>query len=145
MTHTPGPWKTRLYFQDEADLAELQELGIEPTKALTNDGARAVMAGETRVALIDCQTKFKRGQGHRSDCPERDANARLIAAAPELLAAIKPLAFSSPEHPPHGVAVADWRGAVYAARQALAAACPASAASAKAMRRGLSIAPAPGN
>lgn len=144
MTHTPGPWKTRLYFQDEADLAELQELGIEPTKALTNDGARAVMAGETRVALIDCQTKFKRGQGHRSDCPERDANARLIAAAPELLAAIKPLAFSDTKNPPPGVESTDWRAAVHAARTALAAATCADEAAAKTLRRNIALAESKG-
>jgi hypothetical protein len=40
---------------------------------------------------VDCQTPFKRGEGWQSECAVREANARLIAAAPDLLDAIKPL------------------------------------------------------
>jgi hypothetical protein len=42
-----------------------------------------------RIALVDCQTRFKRGQGWQTECDEREANARLIAAAPELLEALR--------------------------------------------------------
>jgi hypothetical protein len=52
-----------------------------------SDGAVAILADGERIALVDCQTKFKRGEGYKAKCPIRDANARLIAAAPELLAA----------------------------------------------------------
>jgi hypothetical protein len=38
---------------------------------------------------VDCQTPFKRGEGWQSECEVREANARLIAAAPDLLAALK--------------------------------------------------------
>lgn len=57
-------------------------------KFATNDGQRAVMAGSEpdrkRVALVDCQTEHKRGKGYDVNCPEREANARLISAAPEM-------------------------------------------------------------
>jgi hypothetical protein len=54
-----------------------------------SDGSVAILADGDRVALVDCQTKFKRGEGYKAQCPIRDANARLIAAAPGLLEACK--------------------------------------------------------
>ncbi len=45
---------------------------------------------------------------------------RLFAAAPDLYQAIKPLAFSSPDLPPKDIDPNDWRGAVIAARAAMA-------------------------
>jgi hypothetical protein len=54
-----------------------------------NDGAVPVLADDARVALVDCQTDFKRGQGWKAKCITRDANARLIAAAPDMLAALR--------------------------------------------------------
>lgn len=54
---------------------------------------------------------------------ERAANAAFIVrscnAHDELVAALKPLVFSSPDIPPPGVDVEDWRAAVQAARAAL--------------------------
>ena len=84
--HTPEPWTFEEWLGDPEPL---RAVGLEPTPNVSNDGARYIMAGERRIALVDCQTKFKRGQGHRVVCAERDANARLIAAAPGLLDALK--------------------------------------------------------
>lgn len=73
---TPGPWKV-------ADMHMQTGMGM-------NDGAWAVCTvnddEETggRIALVDCQSKFKRGEGYKAACPTRDANARLIAASPAL-------------------------------------------------------------
>jgi hypothetical protein len=44
---------------------------------------------------------------------------RLVDAAPDMLAALLPLSFCDPETPPHGVAVADWKPAILAARAAV--------------------------
>lgn len=85
---TRGPWSYRKFAQSGQDLAEIEELGLKPTMMLTNDGSAMVMAGDDRVALVDCQTKFKRGEGYRAECPRREANARLIAAAPDLYEAL---------------------------------------------------------
>lgn len=63
--YTPGPW------------------AIGTT--IMNDGAIIIM-GETRIGMVDAQTYYERGQGHNAECPERDANARLIAAAPFMYA-----------------------------------------------------------
>jgi hypothetical protein len=52
-----------------------------------NDGAAAVIHDDGRICLVDIQSKAKRGAAYKSECKERDANARLIAAAPDLLAA----------------------------------------------------------
>lgn len=76
---TKGPWF----------LAELCQRGMFP-----NDGGFAIMApdadqGNRRVALVDCQTPFKRGKGNEAKCEERDANARLIAASPTMLDALE--------------------------------------------------------
>jgi len=88
--HTPGPYWWRLYANEPEDVERARALGIEPVRMLTNEGQIALMAGaqgdSRRVALVDCQTNFKRGQGYKTECAERDANARLIAAAPDLFA-----------------------------------------------------------
>ena len=94
--HTPGPWSFSPFHGTPESIAESRKYGIEPVPALTNDGQAFVMAmadGEERrrVALVDCQIRFKRGHGHEADCAERTANARLIAAAPCLLAALESL------------------------------------------------------
>jgi hypothetical protein len=52
-----------------------------------NDGAVPVMSvgdpdgDRVRVALVDCHTKYKRGEGHKVKCPIRDANLALILRA----------------------------------------------------------------
>lgn len=77
MPHTPGPW-----FKSQIDF-------------LTNEGQRPVMTGaddngdRKRICVVDPQSKFKRGEGWKSECQEREANVRLIAAAPALLEACK--------------------------------------------------------
>ena len=64
--YTPGPWRVG-------------------TAGIRNDGTRPIIAGDRRVALAECMVEFKRGEGWKTECPEREANARLIAAAPTLL------------------------------------------------------------
>jgi hypothetical protein len=54
----------------------------------TNDGGFAVMGGDSdRVVVVDCRTPYKRGDGWKTACAERDANARAISAVPELIEA----------------------------------------------------------
>jgi 1,6-anhydro-N-acetylmuramate kinase len=78
------------------DVELLRSLGRTIPMALTNDGAlRIASCDESRdrtgIASVDCQTEFKRGRGHEQACEERDANALLIASAPELLEALREL------------------------------------------------------
>ena len=87
MSHTPGPWEYNKFSQSAEDLEAMAKFGIKPTMLLTNEGQAIVMAGDDRVALVDCHTPYKRGQGYKTECEIREANARLIAAAPDLLAA----------------------------------------------------------
>jgi hypothetical protein len=69
VTHTPGPWTVG--------------------STLTNEGELPIVSEHRRVALVDCQSPPRRGERWKSNCAERDANACLIAAAPELLAALR--------------------------------------------------------
>jgi hypothetical protein len=63
---TPGAWR----------VAEANALGFFNT-----DGSSAILSDEKHVANVSCQTPFKRGNGCKAQCAERDANAHLIAEA----------------------------------------------------------------
>lgn len=67
--HTLGPW------------------GVSSI-GLTNDGKRAVASDDAGIAWVHPQTPYKRGDGWQHHCEEREANARLIAAAPDMLNAL---------------------------------------------------------
>src|SRR5262245_14586017 len=82
--YTPGPWEFSLYGHTPEMLEKMRANGIEPVRMLTNEGQAVVGASIGQVALVACHAEYKRGQGHKANCAERDANARLIAAAPEL-------------------------------------------------------------
>lgn len=91
--HTAGPFFWRKFFGEPEDNEFRASLGLPPVRALTNEGQIAIMAGEgedvKRIALIECQTKYKRGEGSRSACAERDANANLFATSGLMLAVLR--------------------------------------------------------
>ncbi len=72
--HTPGPWWV--------------------SKFRHNDGALPIVSDHAVVSIcaVACQTPFTRGNGWRTECETREANARLIAAAPEMLPIVAALA-----------------------------------------------------
>lgn len=78
MTHTPGPWKAI------------------PETLIPHEGKLYHAAGEgPRVAAKDRRIAFvSRGSGDGLD-DEAEANARLIAAAPALLEALKALVWAA--------------------------------------------------
>ena len=88
LKHTPGPWRFKKYAATEASREKMKALGmnIEADQlAVGNDGEAYVMSETGRIAQVDCRMEFKRGKGHLTECPEREANARLIASAPDML------------------------------------------------------------
>lgn len=88
--HTPAPWH----------ISPLAEQGL-----YGNRGELAVIGPDERICTVDLVTPAKRGQEYTAACPIRDANARLIAASPELL----DLAYqymSDLRHPPTGDSIA---------------------------------------
>ena len=69
MTHTPGPWKV---YHDNGSFGSGGCWGVETDEPSPHGRTIAVMA-----------------QGNYENAPNARANARLIAAAPELLDALK--------------------------------------------------------
>lgn len=91
-----GPYRLVRYFQSPEDVAEIIKAGLTPTRALTNEGQAIIVAGHgddtQRIALVDCRTKYKRGEGYRAECPQRDATAELLAASWEMREALREIA-----------------------------------------------------
>ena len=74
MSYTPGPWM------------------LGRSGNLTNQGQRPIVSADEdglRIALVDLQSETVRKNAWQADDPEREANAALIAAAPELLEALE--------------------------------------------------------
>lgn len=88
--HTKGPWTFRLYATDDSP-EELRRLGMKPIRMLDNSAGMAISGENGRIAVVDCQASYKRGQGHATECAERDANARLIASSPDYYAGFEAL------------------------------------------------------
>jgi len=92
---TKGPWEPIFSLLPKETEKILREAGEEIPDALQNDGARGVKSQDgKRIALIDCHAEYKRGEGYRAKCVIRDANAHLIAAAPEMYEALQGLSDS---------------------------------------------------
>lgn len=71
--HTPGPWRVGTF-------------------GLLNSGARAVVYEDGRICTVDLQRENVRSRDKfDAICDQREANARLIAASPDLLAAAEAL------------------------------------------------------
>lgn len=79
--HTPGPWA--VHPADSMELAERHNVPL---------GAKESLTGEFAVYTDD-----GRGNGVLLPREQFDANARLIAAAPELLAALENLLIAFPD------------------------------------------------
>jgi hypothetical protein len=84
-------WRFTKYLGTPEMRETLSAQGISPTRAILNDGSVSITDDETgeHIATVSCLTRFKRGTGHEVECARRDANALLIAAAPELQRALE--------------------------------------------------------
>ncbi len=85
--HTTGPWR-------------LSQIGFAH-----NDGSIPVLedsqAEDSKIiCTVNLQAKAKRGEAWKTPCAERDANAKLISAAPDLLAACEALVATCTNAPP---------------------------------------------
>ena len=75
--HTPGPWAYRPQEHDD--------WGIVRTTVVNEAGWRPIVA---RASYVDSPTDEELGAHRRNKTDPAEANARLIAAAPDLLAAL---------------------------------------------------------
>lgn len=89
-------------------------------KSLTNDGSRIVMEDDTRIALVCLQSQSRKTDAWQAECNQRDANARLISAAPELYAALKELAAAYDNYDGGSISEKRIQAAVDGAESALA-------------------------
>ncbi len=80
--YTKGEWVFRVWGQEPVTI---DGMAIPGTRMLTNDGGAPIVCDGRRIVVVDAQAKSKRGEAWKVECAERDANARLIAAAPDLL------------------------------------------------------------
>jgi hypothetical protein len=66
-------------------IEEALKLGIEVNRFHHNDGSVNIMAGSGDdrkvIAHVLCQTPYKRGEGYRTICEERDDTADFIVRA----------------------------------------------------------------
>jgi hypothetical protein len=87
---THGPWKFEP-MDGFDDLHKLKGTTPEPHEGYfrSNGGDWAVGYEDGRVCLVDFKGKAKRGMGYIAPDPEGMANATLIAAAPEMYAALQ--------------------------------------------------------
>ncbi len=107
-SHTPGPWKTE---------ALIQEVGFGEKHRVAYVNAQSETVAQCWLTGCD------RGLADETRLAETRANARLIAAAPELLALASKLAVlpvHSPEWLENPSVRVDLSAAVYAARAAVA-------------------------
>ena len=108
--YTSGPWNVSKLGEPapapegitEAQRARWDEILKEMGRPFRhNDGSFNIVAGEgddrKPVATATFQGKAKRGQAYSAPDPEGLANAQLIAAAPDLLAACKAIEVKLPD------------------------------------------------
>ena len=104
-TPTPGPWTWNTYMGGDAHAAARRAAGIEPTMALNNDGGTYVMGTGELIAVVALQAAVKKKDLWHAEDGERDANARLIAAAPSLLAALEKIVIIANGAGGHGIMI----------------------------------------
>lgn len=65
----------------------MEKLGMSPAEKMGNNGERYVTHGDGLICEVAATERPKKGKGYGHADSVRDANARLIAAAPDLLEA----------------------------------------------------------
>ena len=79
--HTQGKLIYKRYLHDDDTRKKMKSVGMEGDYLMLSNEGQAFLLSEDgkQVALIACQSDFKRGKGHLSECEERDANAARLS------------------------------------------------------------------
>ena len=93
MTYTPGPWTYNYSGKD----ASTTGMGCGYGKSQIIDSKGRALAGVAALAPDDGSPMHERGTLSQATLDLLEANARLIAAAPDLLAALKELIYGVKE------------------------------------------------
>lgn len=81
-----GPYSFRKFFEEEAEIAKIRSLGLEPTRLANNDGSVPIMGNDeygerVTLAYVLPIAPRKRGTSYSAPDDERDALAEKIVAA----------------------------------------------------------------
>jgi hypothetical protein len=116
--HTPGPWKVDTFLDDMGDHKAGEDTGEIRAYSCTHNGEDFYLQSIATTTLNFWRDEAKKDSQNRAEMIEQaKANARLIAAAPELLAALEAVLTSPQDFSARIATIDQARAAIAKARE----------------------------